>query len=291
MRRTAITFAAFALLAGCAVIVVPDDGDVKINSVFSNNAVQGNGQVITQQRPVSADIDSIDNIDIHGGMQVVVRVGAVASVQVEGDSNLLPLLRTDLSGGSLSIRTEGSLRSANPLRVTVTTPHLRKLHANGSGQLDVSGLNGGDFDLSLNGSRRVVLAGQVDRFDVRLNGSGGMDAGALQSRASEATLNGSGRLQLGKVQGDSLSLTLRGSGGASASGSVERVRVRLNGSGSADLADLGSRSADLNTNGSGSITASANQSLVASSNGSGSITVYGNPAQRNVSGKRVVVVQ
>ncbi|MET0268445.1 MAG: head GIN domain-containing protein [Duganella sp.] len=288
MRRTAITFAAFALLAGCAVIVIPDDGDVKINSVFSNNAVQGNGQVITQQRPVSADIDSID---INGGMQVVVRVGAVASVQVEGDSNLLPLLRTDLSGGSLSIRTEGSLRSANPLRVTVTTPRLRKLHANGSGQLDVSGLNGGDFELSLNGSRRVVLAGRVDRFDVRLNGSGGMDAGALQSRASEATLNGSGRLQLGKVQGDSLSLTLRGSGGASASGSVERVRVRLNGSGSADLADLGSRSADLNTNGSGSITASANQSLVASSNGSGSITVYGNPAQRNVSGKRVVVVQ
>lgn len=288
MRRTAITFAAFALLAGCAVIVIPDDGDVKINSVFSNNAVQGNGQVITQQRPVSADIDSID---INGGMQVVVRVGSVASVQVEGDSNLLPLLRTDLNGGSLSIRTEGSLRSSNPLRVTVTTPQLRKLHANGSGKLDVSGLNGGDFDLSLNGSRRAVVAGRVERFEVRLNGSGGMDAGALQSRASEATLNGSGRLQLGRVQGDSLSLNLRGSGGASASGSVERLRVRLNGSGSADLADLGSRSADLNTNGSGSITASAKQSLVASSNGSGSITVYGNPAERNVSGKRVVVVQ
>jgi hypothetical protein len=33
------------------------------------------------------------------------------------------------------------------------------------------------------------------------------------------------------------------------------------------------------------------QSAVAAANGSGSVTVYGNPSQRNVSGKRVSFVQ
>ena len=113
----------------------------------------------------------------------------------------------------------------------------------------------------------------------------------LDSATTDATLNGSGRLQLGRLQGQSLGLELRGSGRATASGSVERLRVRLSGSGNADLAGLSSRDADISTNGSGSVTAKASGALVAGSNGSGSITVYGNPAQRSVSGKRVTVVQ
>ena len=214
-----------------------------------------------------------------------------APLQVEGDSNLLPLLRTDASGGTLRVGFEGSVRSDNPLRVTLTLPRLRQVEAYGSGRLQVTGLHGGDFDLRLNGSREVQIAGRVDRLDARLNGSGGLNATGLDSGATDATLNGSGRLQLGRLQGQSLALTVHGSGSATASGSVDRVRVRLNGSGSADLAGLVSRDADLSTNGSGSITASASGALVAGSNGSGSITVYGNPRQRDISGKRVTVVQ
>lgn len=288
MYRTAIAIAAVALVAGCAVIVVPEDGDVKMKSAFSSDAVEGNGQLASEQRAVSADID---DVEISGPMQVTVRVGERASLRVEGDSNLLPLLRTDATGGALRIRAEGKLRSANPLRVTLTTPHLRKLQANGSGKLDVSGLAGDDLALDLNGSRQATLAGSVARFDVRLNGSGGVQAGALASGATDATVNGSGRLQLGRVQGSALALNVRGSGGAYASGTVERLRVRINGSGSADLAELRSRDADLGTNGSGSITAFASDALVAGSNGSGGITVYGNPVRRDISGKHVTVLQ
>lgn len=290
MRRLALSSSALvlALIAGCAVIVVPEDGNAQIKSAFGSNAVQGNGQVLSEQRAVSA---AVDGIDIGGSMIVTVRVGQAPSLTVEGDSNLLPLLITDASGGTLRVRTDGSVRTSNPLRVTLTVPRLRQAEASGSGRLQVSGLNGGDFQLRLNGSREVEIAGRVDRFDVRLNGSGSMNANALDSAATDATLNGSGRLQLGRLQGQSLALEQYGSGSATASGSVERLRVRLSGSGSADLAGLTSRDADISTNGSGSVTATASGSLVAGSNGSGSITVYGNPAQRNVSGKRITVVQ
>ena len=292
MRRSALALAAatvFITLAGCAIIVVPDDanGNVQFKSAFGGAMVQGNGQNVVERREVA----SVDGIDINGPMQVEVRVGAAPSLQVEGDSNLLPLLRTDASGGTLRVWVEGSVRATNPLRVTYTTPQLHQISSNGSGRLSVTGLNGGPLNLSQNGSRSVQLAGSVSRLDARLNGSGTLSANGLESGTTVASLNGSGRLDLGRINGDTLSLELHGSGGVNASGNVRNMNVRLHGSGSADLAGLTGQNAELSANGSGSISAAVSQSLVAEANGSGRVTVYGNPAQRNVSGKRVSVIQ
>jgi len=288
MRRTLTALAALSLLAGCAVIVVPDgDGGVHYKSAFGGDAVQGNGQNTVESRQVA----TLDGVDINGPMQVEIRVGQAAALQVEGDSNIVPLLRTDASSGTLRIWVDGNVRTSNPLRVIYTTPQLREVGANGSGQLNISGLHGGPLSLSLNGSRAVRLAGQVGRLDARLNGSGGLNAAALDSGSTAARLSGSGRLELGRVNGEQLALELHGSGSASASGSVRNLTVRLNGSGSADLAGLSSQYAELTTNGSGGISAAVTQSLVAAANGSGGVTVYGNPPQRNISGKRVSIVQ
>lgn len=292
--RTAISIAvitALATIAGCAVIVVPDDGGgnggVHYSSAFGSSAVQGNGQQTTERRDAAAS----DGIDINGPMQVEVRVGEAASLQVEGDSNLLPMLRTDATGGMLRIWIDGSIRSANPLRVVYTTPQLRQVNANGSGRLSVSGLNGAPFNLSQNGSRQVQLSGNVSRLDVRVNGSGAVDAAGLQSGSTVASVNGSGRLDLGRLSGDTLNLEVRGSGGASATGNVRGMNVRVYGSGSADLAGLSGQSAELVSYGSGSISAGVSQSLVADASGSGHVTVYGNPSQRSISGKHVSVMQ
>lgn len=290
--RTAISIAvitAFATLAGCAVIVVPDDGNgnVHFNSAFGSSAVQGNGQQAVERR----DAVSTDGIDINGPVVVEVRVGDAPSLQVEGDSNLLPMLRTDASGGSLRVWVDGRIQSSGPLRVIYSTPQLRQIQSNGSGRLTVSGLNGGPLSLSQNGSRQVQLSGNVSRLDARVNGSGGVNASGLQSGSTVASINGSGRLDLGRLNGDTLSLDVHGSGGANASGTVRSMTVRVFGSGSADLAGLTSQSAELSSSGSGSISAGVSQSVVADASGSGRVTVYGNPAQRTLTGKRVSVVQ
>jgi hypothetical protein len=289
MRRSLLALAAFSVLAGCAVIVVPDNGDgsVHFKSAFSSDAVQGNGQPASESRTVAA----LDGIEISGPMVVELRVGQEPSLQLEGDSNILPLVRTDASGGTLRVWVEGSIRTSLPLRLTYTTPVLRSVSANGSGKLNISGLNGAPLNLTMSGSRAVRVAGTVSRLEARLNGSGGLDASALDSGDTSARLNGSGHLALGRVNGENLRLDLSGSGGASASGNVRHLTVRLNGSGGADLAALNSQRAELSTNGSGGITVAVSEAVVAEANGSGRVTVYGNPPQRSVSGKRVSILQ
>lgn len=286
--RTVFTLASVLALAGCAVIVVPEDGNVRYQSVWgSSPAIQGNGQVIVEQRPVA----SYTTLDVNGPVQVEVRVGAAPALQVEGESNLLPLVHTDGSGNALRVWVEGSFVNHGALRVVYSTPQLRQVQSNGSGSLAINGLQGGALAIQQNGSRSTQLFGAVDRLDLRMNGSGGVNANGLSAQNVQAVLNGSGRLSLGQLQGDSLALDLHGSGGASASGTVRSASVRTFGSGSADLAGLSSLGAELSSHGSGSITAAVTQNLVADANGSGHITVYGNPQQRSISGKRVSVVQ
>jgi hypothetical protein len=93
------------------------------------------------------------------------------------------------------------------------------------------------------------------------------------------------------VNAESLTASVHGSGEVQVSGRVQNLNARVHGSGGANLTGVSSERADLATNGSGDITANVRQSLVAHSNGSGRITVYGNPAQRNTSGKNVQVLQ
>ncbi len=95
---------------------------------------------------------------------------------------------------------------------------------------------------------------------------------------------------MGQVSADSLNVKLHGSGDLQAGGAVGQLNARVTGSGSVKLKGLSSERADLATDGSGDITAQVGQTLVAQTNGSGRITVYGNPQQRNITGKHVQVL-
>jgi hypothetical protein len=280
-----LTVGCLLALSGCAIIVTGND-DVQVKSVFSNNAVVGDGRLAYENRAAG----SVGALEVSGPLEVNVRVGAAPSLNVEADSNLLPLIHTEVSGGTLRMWIEGSVRSNNSLRVNYTVPSLSQVQASGSGRLTISELNGAPLAFIQSGSGAVNLAGKVSRLDVQKSGSGQLNASALRTGDASLTQNGSGGISLGQAQGAILNVNLSGSGSLQASGVVSSLNARVHGSGDLNLAGLSSDSADLTTNGSGDITALVKRNLVAQTNGSGRITVYGNPAQRTVSGKHVQVL-
>ena len=285
MRTFISLAAAAAVLGGCAIVVTPNDGDYHVYSAFDGNgsAVEGNGVPARDTRVVGA----VQGLEVGGGMVVDVRVGPAPSLTVEADGNLLPLIRTDTSGDTLRITSEKPLRSRNPIHVAYTVPRLAELRTSGSGRVTVAGLNGAPLAVRKNGSGVTELAGRVARLEVQANGSGSVEAEGLEAGSAKVHAGGSGQVTVGRVSGDYAEIELNGSGRVRASGAVRSLAVRVNGSGSADLGGLASEQADLVTNGSGGITANVKQSLIAQSTGSGGVRVYGNPAQRTVSGKSV----
>ena len=283
--RSMLTVGCLLALSGCAIIVTGND-DVQVKSVFSNDAVVGDGRLAHEGRAAG----NVSAINVSGPLEVNVRVGAAPSLDVEADGNLLPLIRTEVAGGVLRMWVEGSVRSNNSMRVTYTLPTLTQVESTGSGRLTISELNGAPLDFTKTGSGAANLSGRVSRLDLRHTGSGQVNASALQTGDANVTLSGSGRMSLGQVQGSALTVNLHGSGSLQAGGAVTSLNAHVHASGGANLSALASEQADLTTNGSGDITATVKRSLLAQSNGSGRITVYGNPAQRNVSGKHVLVL-
>lgn len=280
------TAAACAGLGGCAIIVAPGNDDVQVRTPFSSDAVKGSGVAARDQRMVG----TVQGLEVNGSILVEVRVGPAASLVVEADDNLLPLVRTDVQGDTLVVEATRSYRSSNPLRVVYTTPRLAAIRHSGSGHLSVQGLNGAPLTVAHKGSGSVLLAGQVASLQAEGSGSGSIDAATLQSGSADLALAGSGRMNVGQVRGERATARLDGSGQLRVAGAVRMLTARSNGSGHLDLSGLESEQADLSSNGSGGMTANVRQSLLAYNGGSGGIRVYGNPAQRSVSGKLVQVV-
>jgi hypothetical protein len=286
--RTLIAIACLAALGGCAIVVAPGaDGDYQVRTPFNGNTVDGDGIAARDQRMIG----TVNGLDVNGSFVVDVRVGPATSLVVEADSNLLPLIHTDVRGDTLNITTDRSYRSRNPVHVIYTVPRLSDLRQNGSGRVSVQDLKGAPLTLRRNGSGAVMLGGQVASLDVDSNGSGSVDASGLQSASARLSLTGSGRLDVGQVRGDYAIVNLNGSGQLHVSGAVRSLTARANGSGQLDLARLSSDQADLASNGSGGITANVRQSLIAQNGGSGGIRVYGNPEQRSVSGNHVQMIK
>jgi hypothetical protein len=283
---TIIALACATLLGGCAIVIAPGNGESGVYTAWSSKTHEGNGDLQTERRDVAA----LRSLNIGGRMHTEVRVGGTPSLEIEADSNLLPLIKTAQSGDTLRIWMEGSVKSDNPIRVRYTVAALDNVTQAGSGRVNITGLNAGTFTLIASGSGRTELSGRVERLNAQLTGSGGVSATGLVVGDANVGVNGSGSLVLGSVSGKSLSANLNGSGQIEAGGTVDKLNASVHGSGGANFARLSSLTADLVSNGSGDISAIVKESVIAKSNGSGHITVYGNPAQRTVSGKRVQVL-
>jgi hypothetical protein len=92
-------------------------------------------------------------------------------------------------------------------------------------------------------------------------------------------LTGNGNITVTGISASQLTVTLPGSGNIDASGSVTRLNVSIDGSGTAQFRGLTARNVDAVVSGSGTIFVTATQSLDAKVPGSGTILYSGNPPQ------------
>lgn len=285
MRTTLTVLAAALALGGCAIIVTPDGGDIRMHTAWSGES--GNGNVQTEARSIAA----VQNVEISGPLRVDLAVGGNPSLSVSADSNLLPMIRTEVRGDTLRIWIEGSISSSRELAVQMALPQVTRLGLNGSGRVAVRDLNQQPLTVNKNGSGALQLSGSVQRFEIQHNGSGSINASALKSGTTRISMNGSGRVELGQVNGDSLSVSVNGSGGVSgATGQVNSVNAVTYGSGGINLTNVSAQLADVSAHGSGDIWVTVRQSVIANSHGSGRVNVYGNPAQRSSSGRHVNIL-
>lgn len=185
------------------------------------------GPVTTESR----DVAKFDSIQLRGSAQLRVIVGEPQAVEIEAHQDVLKRLETEVSGGTLRIHTskEGAFAGRGPLVITVKVPELTSLQLKGGNDVRVSGFDGGNVAIEIEGAANLKAAGQVDELKVHMSGAGRADLRSLVAKDGTVVVKGVGSVHVHAT--DSLDATMNGVGAILYSGSPRQVQTSMRGVG------------------------------------------------------------
>jgi len=214
-------------------------------SCGDSDCVKGEGEVERQE----LQVDELEAITVEGPIDVVLYRSDSQQVEVEGQPNLIGLMRTEVRDGVWAIRTSQCINTSKDLVVHLSLPQITSISIEGSGEVTTEDqFDGGSMDLhiagsgeiemivnantvntSITGSGDLAVMGMCQDLTATINGSGNIKAGDLQATRAEAEVVGSGDLDLHVT--DELKATVTGSGDIRYKGSPPNVNKNVTGSG------------------------------------------------------------
>jgi hypothetical protein len=177
-------------------------------------ATTGSGKTATESRTVGEfqAITSAASIDVR------VKQGPQAPLQLQGDDNLLALLETVVentaNGATLVVRWKSgtSIYNRSRMQLSVVVPRLSAFTLTGSGDAAIEAFNTPSLKLTVSGSGDIKVPGlTTDELQVSVAGSGDV-GGAGKATRVKVTVAGSGDVRLGDMKADDVSVSVAGSG-------------------------------------------------------------------------------
>lgn len=217
---------------------------------WGGKKVKGNGNVTTETRNTS----DYDGIKCAGSMDYILVAGTEGKIKLEGESNLLKHIITEVKGNNLIVKVEKGVNLKpswnKTIKITIPFKDISKVSLAGSGDLwNEDKITASDFGVSLAGSGDVVLnvdaknigaslagsgdltlKGKTTDFTAKLAGSGDVHAFGLQADNTTASIAGSGDMEV--VSNKYLKARVSGSGDIEYKGNPDKEDTKVSGSGS-----------------------------------------------------------
>jgi hypothetical protein len=202
------------LLAGCVVLVAG----------CHLPGVRGNGQIKTEERPITAFAD----VDASGAFEIEWQSGPPV-LRITTDENLLPYIENNISGDTLRLRTRDHIWPTHGIKVVISSPTRTGGKMRGAMKLTVKQLSGPTFALESKGACEVVLDGSIDRLLVDMTGASQLAANGLQAKTAEISTTGAGDAEV--AVSDTLNVVITGAGKVTYSGNPT-IKKQITGAGS-----------------------------------------------------------
>jgi hypothetical protein len=188
------------------------------------HGVHGSGVRKSEKR----DLPAFTAIETSGAFEVEVNCQKPASLEIEADDNLLPLVQTDVRDGVLRVNTTKGYSSSGGIVLRITVPDLVSVKSTGAGKFNIAGVKNDAFEIKSTGAATVVASGQSKSVKISSTGAGTIDAHNL--RASDADVSVTGAARVDVYATDELDVTVSGAGRVNYSGNP-KVNKKINGSG------------------------------------------------------------
>jgi hypothetical protein len=162
----------FAVLLGLALAA--------LSSACGGEA--GSGTSKTEQR----DVPEFTKIVVGAGVEADVEAGPRAPLDVTADDNLLAHLKTEVSGGTLSITVSGSVQTKVPMVVHVVAPGIREYDAESGATIKATGVNGDAITLKATSGAKLEASGAANEVHLEATSGAKIDADGVIADAVDA---------------------------------------------------------------------------------------------------------
>ena len=201
--------------------------------------IKPSGVIISETREVSG----FTALDIRTVGKVVLTQGDSESLAISGSDNLVPLVVTRVSNGTLIIETKENIA-------------LTGLHSD----------NVPTFEIALKDLSKLTLSGLAT-----------VEMEALATSGLEVTVSGAGGFKLDDLSANSVDIALSGFGNVEIAGQVTGQAIAISGAGQVDNAGLECKTAEVDVPGLGTATIWVTDKLTGEISGGGSVRYYGSP--------------
>ena len=191
----------------------------------------GDGQRSSQRR----EVPCFGEITVEAGVDLVVKRGSDCVVVIDADSNLIPLIATEVNGARLTVSTTRSIQSQGRIQVEATTPQLKRVDIQGASNVKLVSVQSPSLEIVLSGSGEVAGDGRVGQLDVVVDGSGDVNLGRLRSDNVKVRISGAADAEIYAEQ--SLKVDLEGAGDVRYFGNPAHVEKNISGAGAVVAAE------------------------------------------------------
>lgn len=179
---------------------------------------------------VERTVDEYTAIELNGAADVHVTIGDDYYMKIEGPEDRLENLTTTVEDGVLTIGEDstGFFTSGN-FEIWITMQAISAFTLSGAGDVDIEGVAGESFELTVRGAGDIDVSGEVDSATISLSGAGDIDARELIAKNVTVSVRGAGDVDV--YASESITATVKGVGDVTYFGDPETVTSDVKGVG------------------------------------------------------------
>lgn len=187
--------------------------------------VAGSGTTKTEKRNVPV----FTAVDVSGAYEVQIVAQKEQSVEIEGDDNLLPLIKTEVKDGVLEVSNEKSLSTRNKLRLRISVQQLNGIETSGLSDIAATNIKSDEFKIETSGASELKISGEAKAVSIHSSGAGKIDAKELH--AEKANVSTSGAAEVEVYATEELAADVSGAGNVDYYGNPKTVKEDKSGAG------------------------------------------------------------
>lgn len=179
MKKLAVIFGlalSLTLITGC-------------HGLHFGKGIAGSGVRKTEKRIVA----DFKGIDVGGAYEVeIVAQKQEQGIELEGDDNILPLVKTEVKNGTLHVWSDEPFNVKNAVRLKIAAADVQAMNISGACKVNVQNIKTDRFELNVSGASDVTMQGETTSLKIDSNGASKVDSEKLTARAANVTTNGAG---------------------------------------------------------------------------------------------------